>query len=220
MANHRYWRCDVTAGTTYIACAKLVWRLTSGGTDQTTTGGSGFADSFYAPESLVVANAYDADINTKWASNGTGTAGYIGWDFGAGNEKDITAVAWTVRNDGSWAQVPSAMDIQWSDDGSTYTTEWSITSMPFTGAGQTIEFVEPAPIPGIAITKTNYLVASAESGIASSKLNYLVASRESGIAASKANYLVASRELGISIPKMTYMVVTKPGGARRRQIVN
>jgi len=136
---HRYWRVKVTGqnlgGTAgYIRAAEIQMRTTSGGADQC-TGGTAMADSFYAPEGLTAANAFDDSIFTDWASNGTGNNSWIGYDLGAGNAKDIVEVAWTVGNDAS--QVPTDVTIDYSDDGSTWTPKWSETGLVFHASGTT-----------------------------------------------------------------------------------
>lgn len=131
---HRYWRIKVTAtSSAYVGAGEIQMRITSGGADQC-TGGTAFADSYYAPEGLTPASAFDDDNDTSWASNGTGTAGYIGYDLGAGNEKNIIEVLWRNRPlDGE--QHPDAVTIDFSDTSSTgpWTTKWSFGG-PFSGS--------------------------------------------------------------------------------------
>jgi hypothetical protein len=129
MTAHRYWRCKVTSGPTFNAASEIEFKETSGGTD-TATGGTALQDSNFS--GLPAANAFDNNINTHWASNGTGTAAYIGYDHGSGVTKDIIEVTWRARNDGSFAQAPSGFDIQYSDDGSSWTTLWSAVPQTWT----------------------------------------------------------------------------------------
>lgn len=127
-------------------------RATVGGADTTNIVGAAIQDSNYP--GLPASQAFDDNINTLWACNGTGTASWLGWDYGAtsGNWVDAAQFALTTRNDGSWGQNANSISFQYSDDGSTWTEAFQ-GSPTWTGAGQTILFVPPAPVTGLDIAK-------------------------------------------------------------------
>lgn len=125
---HRYWRVYMTApqaGQTVVGFKNWELRLTSGGADQTAPGGAVSASSFTS--GFPASNLVDADTESIWASASGGSPWWIKYDFGAGNEKAITAcflVAY-ASNRG-----PSAFTIDYSDDDSSWTTV-------YTGSGVT-----------------------------------------------------------------------------------
>lgn len=136
---HRYWRVKATSldsGAPYMACAELSLATLEEGPN-IATGGTPVADSYYAPEGLTSAKAFDGNTGTYWACNGTGTAAYIGYDFGAGNDKDILEVRYTVRNDAYHHQAPTAATIDYSDDGSVWTVAKTISGMAAWSQGET-----------------------------------------------------------------------------------
>ena len=159
MAAHRAWRAKTTAAAgAYIAWSEMQIRIVVGGADVTGGVGTAIADSFYAPEGLSADKAFDNDINTKWACNGSGTNSWLGWDFGATTSDwvDAAQFALTTRNDGSWGQNASGLSFDYSDDwnGSSGTwTSYFTASPAWTGAGQTLLFAPPAPVVGLDIAK-------------------------------------------------------------------
>lgn len=61
--------------------------------------------------------AFDGDNNTRWASNNT-TPSWIGWDFGEGNEVQITGLALTPG--AIPTETPKEFYLQYSEDGITW----------------------------------------------------------------------------------------------------
>lgn len=74
-------------------------------------------------------NAFDNSTGTRWASSqsggGVANVAYIGQDFGAGNEKDIIQVGMFPIASISTGYLPSSVAVQYSDNGSSWTTAYS-----------------------------------------------------------------------------------------------
>lgn len=124
MASYRYWRVKATTmhgSSSNFCAAQEVFFLTDWDGPQA-SGGTPISDSAYP--SLPATNAFDG-TNAQWASNGTGTASYIGYDFGSA--VTLKEVWYTPRGDSSYLQIFTAADIDGSPDGSTWTTVVSWT---------------------------------------------------------------------------------------------
>jgi hypothetical protein len=137
---HRYWRVNITAslGSACSICELEFWRNGTG-SKIPTTGGAVLVSGTGAG---LAANLFDGVTTSGnyWYSGGTtGTAGY---DFGSGNAVEVGAVAIIDRYDAS--QGPSTFTVQYSDDGSAWTTAWTVTSSTSTFAGVKRWFFDPA----------------------------------------------------------------------------
>lgn len=123
--SYRYWRVKATAmhGSSFgfMSCQELRF-LTAYDGPQAATGGTAMSDS--AVSGLPASQAFDGS-NAMWASNGTGTASWIGYDFGSA--VDIKEVWYTPRADSSYQQIFTAANIDGSNDGTTWTTVVSWT---------------------------------------------------------------------------------------------
>lgn len=176
MTAHRAWRArNLTSGSGgYIAWSEIQQRTTIGGSDVTGITGSAIADSNYP--GLIPSQAYDNNINTLWACNGTGIGSWCGWDYGAptGNWQDIIEFLMTTRNDGSWPQNSPDIAFDWSDDWNGTTGTWTEAfrnSHSFTGAGQSIAFAAPPPIIGLDVSKIEDVAwLEPGAGLSSSKI--------------------------------------------------
>jgi hypothetical protein len=138
MAAHRYWRIRQrinAGGTTYSGVTEIEMAETAGGADVTS---STFGFCSLTPQAGTVANAFDNNTTTRLQVTGTSIY-WVGQDFGAGNEKDIAEVRIWPNTDAA-NRTFGEFDIEWSDDGATYTTAWScsytawviVTSVTFT----------------------------------------------------------------------------------------
>lgn len=118
MPAHRYWRiwCGWTAQQATVL-AEIEMRASVGGADQC-SGGTPFAT--YSHASYPASNAFDNDTGTIWSSHDHGGDEGIGYDFGAGNEKDIAEVALTPGV-GLLEFAPTTIRLEYSDNGSDYT---------------------------------------------------------------------------------------------------
>lgn len=135
MAAHRYWRMYITAnngysGGFYMVIGELQFRTSIGGSN-VATGGTPISDSSFSGR--PASNAFDGNTSTSWASAGTGLPHYIGYDFGAGNEKDI--VEMSVLPADQLAQWPTDWQLQYSDDGSTWSTLFRVQFTDWSSSG-------------------------------------------------------------------------------------
>lgn len=156
---HRYWRAvfDAVSGTaSNLSIARFQMSETMGGAD-IATGGTASASTTFSGTSA--ANAFDTDPATFWAANVTSLGSWLAYDLGAGNEKAVREVAFTIRNDGTnWVdRSPMAGRIQWSDDGANWFTEFFFaTSVNWSWAGQTRRFRHPAVLNANLATPRRY----------------------------------------------------------------
>lgn len=120
MAAHRYWRIYITeksGAATFSAIEELELRSSAGGADVT---GSGTASANNSSGGAA-ANAVDNDTGTIWATGAGALPHWWAYDFGAGNDQDIVEVSITSRSSTA-GSAPGAFQLQYSDDGSTWTT--------------------------------------------------------------------------------------------------
>jgi F5/8 type C domain len=141
MAAHRYWRfyCTASGGGGLVSLSEIQFREVAG-VSQAFSGGTITTSGL---DNGPPADAADSNIGTFWAS-GT-LPGWWAYDYGAGNAKSIVEFALTARNDGFFAQGPTAFQVQYSDDGSSWTT--SVSQLPGTwsaGSTQTFSALPPA----------------------------------------------------------------------------
>lgn len=81
------------------------------------------ADSQYN-DSYKASKAYDGDTSSFWSGLGPAIPGWIKFDFGSGSEFCMTQVAMRARNDSLHTQAPRDFQVQYSDNGTTWTTYW------------------------------------------------------------------------------------------------
>lgn len=151
MAAHRYWRINILKGwdTTYIGYAEVEFRDTVGGADLTGSG-TPMGTEWTSVPSEYPQYAYDNVTTTRWQfhrsvsqTSGSQATGWIGYDFGAGNEKDIIEV--NVRNlhDTGGRNLRFAL-VEYSDDGTTWEPYWAIIENTSLGAGVAKTYTRPA----------------------------------------------------------------------------
>lgn len=145
MAAHRYWRLRCIAhneggfgGDELILLTEIEMRDTPGGADQCTGGTAIGSDGYASGTSEDPPSAFDNNNSTFWQGwwNGGSDAfrTWIGYDFGAGNEKDIVQLS--VRANGSYLnRTPWVAVIESSDDGVSWTHEWLVNFGNTGGSG-------------------------------------------------------------------------------------
>lgn len=134
MAAHRYWRIKITAdsgwGSGGCSLSEVEMAESQGGSNQC-SGGTAIA-SGDSGASWVPSRAFDGSASTSWDHEpGSFTDLWIGYDFGSGVTKDIVEVRMRPRAVQSGGKpftlrAPGAFDVQYSDDGSSWTTYWSV----------------------------------------------------------------------------------------------
>lgn len=147
MAAHRYWRLRVTAhngggfgGELLTLLTEVEMRLTSGGADQCTGGTAIGQNGFATGSGEDPPSAFDNNTGTWWQGSFNNTTDSarprpcaIGYDFGAGNEKDIVEVG--VSAHASYlTRTPRAFVVESSDDGVSWSFEWLVTCKTWASA--------------------------------------------------------------------------------------
>lgn len=128
---HRYWRINITDWYNGVgALSELEFYRVANEAKISTAGGTPSASSTAFGS---VADAFDGVLGggNYWHPNG-GSAAWLAMDFGSGNAKEVSAVAILDRQDAQ--QGPTAFDVQYSDDGSSWTTAWSVSGLAFSGS--------------------------------------------------------------------------------------
>lgn len=122
----RYWRVRWTAAQdagVVAAIAHLeMYAGVFGGANLCSGGATiGSFDNVGFPQ----ANAFDADITNFWADNDKSDIAdcWIGYDFGAGNEKEIKTILMQARGDAAFiGQSPADFAVEYSNDLSSWTS--------------------------------------------------------------------------------------------------
>lgn len=133
---HRYWRVNVTAATSACSIAELEFWL-DGTTKHTITGGTVIASGTGAG---AAADVFNGNLSDFWYS-GNVNSGWIGYDFGPGNDKAVSMVAICGR---AGVQYPTAWTVDYSDDGSSWTTAFGGNSGTLLVKTELIYFTDPA----------------------------------------------------------------------------
>jgi hypothetical protein len=118
MAAHLYWRLNITANNgdpDYLAITEVEMRATTGGADQC-NGGISSASSNYP--SYVAANAFDNDANTAWITGTAITTGILTYQFSSA----VDVLQYTIQITVSQVRAPKNWTLQWSDNGTAWTT--------------------------------------------------------------------------------------------------
>jgi hypothetical protein len=135
MAAHRYWRLYVTevnGAVNVTSVRELELHTTVGGADVTGTG-TAFASG--ADASFPASAAFD-NTSTPWRQTAALPV-YVGYDFGAGNDKDIVEISITAQ---TVNQVPVSWQLQYSDDFATWTPLYTVGSATGYSSGTTLAF--------------------------------------------------------------------------------
>ena len=140
MAAHRHWRLYITApATAYINVGELEFHETVGGAD-VLAGGTASASSEYP--GFPAANAVDDTIVSAWSA-GAGPPTWWAYDFGLGVAKDIIEIKMYPRQ-GWTSRTPTEFDMQYSDDGTNWTTSFSVS---ITWSSEVWQTFPPPPPP-------------------------------------------------------------------------
>lgn len=117
---HRYWRINVTTnhGNASTNFVEVELRESPGGSDAT---GSGTASAGGGFTGGTPANAFDNNDANIYI--GTGTSGWLKYDFGSGNGKNIVEVAIRASTAATpgFTSAPKDFTLEWSDDDSSWT---------------------------------------------------------------------------------------------------
>lgn len=151
--NHRYWRVR-GSGALSFGLRDIEFRETIGGAN-IASGGLAIASS--AEPGYPASNAFDGSATTYWTSV-TGDASDFAWiGYRFPQDVSISQVALTSHNDGTSGQqstsatVPSYLLVEYSDDGSSWTTAWVEENVAPFRAGETRTFETPHLVAGTAV---------------------------------------------------------------------
>ncbi len=145
MAPHRYWRVYITESNSgsdnFIRGYEAEFRGSVGGADQC-SGGTASASHNNSTAYKLFNNNGASDY---WLSGGPSAPCWFQYDFGAGNAVDVAEWGFTPGNS---SQTPKAFSLQWSDDGSSFTTlsSWSNVTDWIGGAQKLFAIAAPASI--------------------------------------------------------------------------
>jgi hypothetical protein len=141
MAAHRYWRINITAiaGGSLVELCEVQMATQQFGKN-VCSGGTVLFSTQFDSSTHAAANAFDQNIWGDvdfWTSSGN-VPQYIGYDLGLGNSADVQEInIWPTASTAN--RNPTAFDVQWSDDGSTWTTYWSRSGISWTTSPNTFQ---------------------------------------------------------------------------------
>lgn len=126
MAAHRYWRVrGLFTQNGLVTAIGLQFRTVAGG-PSVVAGGTVIKSSEYNNTQFAAINAFAAGpTGNFWASSG-GTIGveWIGYDFGAGSEKDIVEIVYVSPTSDGSLRSPLRVAIEYSDNGTTWVSSF------------------------------------------------------------------------------------------------
>jgi hypothetical protein len=145
---HTYWRIlliNVAQPNFAFGCREVELRATPGGADQATGGTATAGNSFSG--SFLPANAFDDSTATAWASASWSGASAISTNFlryQFGSAVAVAGVLWNARAGSTEGrQSPSTSWVQFSDDGTNWTTAWRIRDASNWSDGETRTYSDP-----------------------------------------------------------------------------
>lgn len=146
-SGHRYWRIrspDTHIAGDYLGCSNLELRTAYGGANilsgSDAASASATASATYAPSKAI-----DADLATFWTTGATAMPAGGHWlqiDLGSGAAANVLEIAYRVRPD-TYREDPAELYVDYSDDGTAWTTAWGKTGIPAWAAGETRVFSAP-----------------------------------------------------------------------------
>lgn len=146
---HRYWRLhfsrDNNGGENAYSAAEVEMRATPAGADQC-SGGTASAHSVFGsnPGANDAAKAFDNNTATLWSASGSSTNGWLQYDFGSGNAVAVAEIMLQARNDASFTQTGRWGCVEFSDDGSEWSTAWEYAMASTYSAGLAQTSTDPA----------------------------------------------------------------------------
>ncbi len=137
---HDYWRIYIayTTSNLWPQLSQMEFLNYAGGINQA-TGGTPSANSVYS--TYVAANAFDGNATDYWVEN-SWAPGWLQYQFAspvAVGAVSFTASSGAVQNSGS---APTVFAVQFSDDGSLWTTAWCVSVASAT-SGENRVFADP-----------------------------------------------------------------------------
>lgn len=168
MAAHAYWRVNTSAignGSTNVNIAELKF-YDSLGSQIATTGGTATASSSSSgPPNAQAPNAFDGNNSTVWGSF-TAPPQWVAYQFGSA--VDVASFSITCGTGSQINNTPINFELQYSDNGSSWTTLYSYLGVSWTSANQVQTFTAANAAPtSIGITWQLLISGTQTSGLAS-----------------------------------------------------
>jgi hypothetical protein len=158
----RFWRIRGTPqSNNTLAVAEIELRGVPGGPDLTGSGVA-IASSEYNTGDHGKQNAFNNVMNDRWASVDTTADKWIGYDFGAGHSVAVNEVWIKSRTDIAY-QSPISFRVDYSSDGTNWTTLWIEGGLPTWAVGEERVFTNPGYDPGAEVP-SDALSLSGETG--------------------------------------------------------
>ena len=150
---HRHWRVLISANQSLdTSCIPELELYASPWGGNIASGGTASASSESSAD-YVAAKGFDqnpatisgagSSVNQAWASSNTPPPHWLAYDLGVGNESVVQAVGLSARESAFIGQTPVTFVVQYSDDGSAWTTLWSVSTSAWT-QGEHRRFVNPS----------------------------------------------------------------------------
>lgn len=137
MAAHAYWRINVTAAPTgYVGIAE--WKLfDSTSTQIPTTGGTASASTAYPGQ--PASNAFDGNASTFWLTNGSAPH-FLAYQFASAVDVASISIQNAAAGSGNDQHTAQDFTLDYSDNGSTWTTLYTYKGAGWGSGGRTITF--------------------------------------------------------------------------------
>ena len=138
---YRYWRIYITdssSASNLVSLYEAEMRATVGGADQCT---GGTATASHADGDAY--KLFDDNSGTYWINGSPGEDTWFQYDFGSGNAVEVAEIAMVPRYGSS--QTPTDFSLQYSDNGTDYTTAATWTGVTDWQGGVIKELEVPGP---------------------------------------------------------------------------
>lgn len=163
-----YWRLYVSAignGSTLVNVAELKFYDASNTQIATTSGSATASSSFTGSANAMAPNAFDGNVSSVWSSF-SGAPQWVGCQFTS--PVDVASFSITCGTGSQINNSPIDFQLQYSDDGSTWTTLYSYLGVSWASANQVQTFTAANAAPSsIGITWRLLITATQSSGLAS-----------------------------------------------------
>lgn len=141
-SRHRYWQISITGanGGAFVGADEVEFRTIANGQSECFNGTASSQSNFGG---LPPSQAFDRVTGQDWASNNVGFPEYLRYDLGSGVSASITEISILPRSTAAGSQSPTGFDVQYSDDGSSFSTLWSVSGITGWTAGVWKTFTKP-----------------------------------------------------------------------------
>lgn len=164
MAAHTYWRINITAAPTGYAGVAEFKLFDSGGSPIATTGGTASASTNYPGQAPSL--AFDGNASTFWLTNG-GAPHWLQYQFASAVDVASISLQNAAAGSGNDQHTPQDFTLDYSDNGTTWTTLYTYRGAGWGSGGRTITFNAANAAPAtIAISWRLLITGTAGSTVA------------------------------------------------------